>query len=149
MIIDFLEGQWHRSRRVIAAHNHYILAHMQGYALLIPKHDSAYDRLLHYTEKVTVFYHNNPKPVSAKQNYRYIQKSEEVSKIFDDGRLFYKLSIEKKGKTVYAHGNHQCAQDTYKARYIIRHNDFQLTHTVTGPQKDYQIITDYTRTPPT
>lgn len=137
-----------------------------GYAVFAP---SEADRnLLLYSEKVTVYNLNvnNAKSgegIEARQryHYRYNEETSVLSKYFADGRLFYDVNfVSDSGEsTVKAVGDpqknkicgeHLCIQDNYVSDYKFGVGDdgqsvFTLTYSVSGPNKCYDIQTDYAK----
>lgn len=62
----------------------------------------------------------------------------------DHMKFFHSLSIAASGTGVSS--EHLCIDDVYLATIIIESSDaFQMSWKVTGPKKDYQIVTTYTR----
>jgi len=59
---------------------------------------------------------------------------------FDDGRFFHQVP-GRGGQT-----QHWCDPDMYKVAYDFTHwPQFQVTWEVSGPRKDYRMVSQYTR----
>lgn len=84
------------------------------------------------------------------RSYRYIYKEGAIQVLYadgpDDGKLFQVLEFEDKTR---AQAQHLCGQDLYQSRYEFYLPDsFSITHTVTGPKKDYVSDTIFKRLNP-
>lgn len=116
-----------------------------------------------YSEKVTIYNENDNENVmngmQAKQKYkyRYDNKTNTLTKLFFDDRLFYEMKFDARndvGSTTEATaitgcGTHLCIQDLYEANYSFRTDKlFELKYTVNGPKKCYEIITKYEKCSP-
>jgi len=78
---------------------------------------------------------------------RYIYKLEENAIVvyFDDGpdkgKLFHRLKFDANGM---AEAHHNCPPDKYYTKMRITSGcEFEITHDVSGPRKDYKIFSKY------
>lgn len=162
-IFDALPGIWRLTRETLTPLKQWQNSGAEcikanGYAAFIG--NEAQPNLLIYSEKVTINRDgdNVMSGMEAKQKYkyRYDKSAETLIKYFYDDRLFYELKIaasscDSGGATEAAAineakfcGSHLCVQDTYDANYVFRNDEqFELTYSVKGPKKCYQIITKF------
>jgi hypothetical protein len=95
----------------------------------------------------------NERPVTREYQYCYNQAEDTVSVYFLKGdvrsQLFHNIKVDvadAKRCTIEASGEHQCAADNYKARYLFTGNEkFTLFYYVNGPNKDYASETTFKR----
>ena len=63
-----------------------------------------------------------------------------IDVLFDDGRLFHRFDAEDEAPAA----EHACPPDTYRVRYDFRRwPRWQAEWRVTGPRKDYGILSRY------
>ncbi len=43
--------------------------------------------------------------------------------------------------------NHLCIDDTYDGKYVVGANTMTVSHKIKGPKKDYEIISQFVRSP--
>lgn len=94
-----------------------------------------------YQEEVTL-YDTTDKAISNLKKsyfYKYDTGSQKIQKLFTDKTLFYEL-IFKEG---YFSGQHLCNLDQYTAKYSLANEYFNITYNIVGPEKDYEISTNY------
>ena len=107
-----------------------------GYAEFILSSDSQMD----YSEEVVVNYPGSK--MRAYKKYSYCSDQGRVSKYFEGNGLFYNLEFEQ----YRAYGIHICGQDQYKAYYDLSdENHFIISYKVTGPAKNYLIMSSLIR----
>ncbi|EGG14666.1 hypothetical protein DFA_10924 [Cavenderia fasciculata] len=91
-------------------------------------------------------------PVNQKYIYRYDEQADRISVYFDETpeRLLHTLIIDQpqpQPNTLFATGHHPCGDDTYNATYQFEmpQHRFTLTYNVSGPNKNYQMSTIFTK----
>lgn len=164
-IFDSLPGIWRITRETLTPLKQWQNSGAEcikasGYAAFISAESDP--NLLLYSEKVRINSGDDASNSSgmngleAKQKYkfRYDNSTSSITKYFFDDRLFYTLKIDDKNDNTteatasnvitVGCGTHLCIQDLYEANYSF-HNDkyFELTYTINGPKKCYEIINTY------
>ena len=79
------------------------------------------------------------------RSYLFKRIGDRIEVLFDEAepRLFHELSIDHQGR---AEADHKCGDDFYKSVYqFMSRDEFKITHTVTGPRKNYVMETKYVR----
>jgi hypothetical protein len=88
----------------------------------------------------------------AAQRYRYCRRPEGFAIMFgrDPDRLFQTVILAREGDALAAEASHLCPPDRYRSlyRFDCATGGFSIRHAVTGPRKEYAIITEYTRARP-
>lgn len=141
-IFDFLPGRWRIDRSIVFPNN------LQQNEIKIKGHggfiiSESDPNLILYSEDV-IMYLTSLQSLAARQKYQYKYTNEEASiaKYFSDGQLFYHLVTNADSSWG---GTYLCNKDQYLAKYIFESSSFTLTHFVRGPEKSYDILTQYTR----
>ncbi|MBN8512588.1 MAG: hypothetical protein J0L79_06160 [Rickettsiales bacterium] len=99
------------------------------------------NNIILYQEEVTL-YNSTDKAISNMKKsyfYKYAPDNQKIQKLFIDKTLFYEL-IFKEG---YFSGQHMCNLDQYTAKYSLANEYFNITYNIIGPEKDYEISTNY------
>lgn len=82
-------------------------------------------------------------PMRAERRYVWSPDGQGIAVRFEDGRAFHWFSL-----TDGPEARHACDPDTYLVRYdFASWPVWRTTWTVTGPRKDYTMVSDYTRLP--
>ena len=139
-VFTLLQGIWKFTRYVAHKKPSEELYEGTGYAVLLKESEKE----LKYHERVTLKDMSTQSEIKGYRTYKYIYNSEkdEITKYFDDGKLFYKIDVSDTNCS----GKHLCIRDFYVAKYQFNNdNNFSLKYQVNGPQKDYTINTEYTR----
>ncbi|WP_424941935.1 DUF6314 family protein [Aliiroseovarius crassostreae] len=85
---------------------------------------------------------NGSTTMQATRRYLWRPDPDGVRVLFDDGRDFHRIGLA--GDT--ATGFHHCPPDDYEVSYAFtRWPNWRSTWRVSGPRKDYMMITDYRR----
>jgi hypothetical protein len=107
-----------------------------------PAAGDADDRVLAYHEHGELQFGGHRGPASRSLLYRELADGSADVR-FADGREFYRLDL-RRGTW---RAGHPCRADTYQVS-VTRHGADSFTETwhVAGPDKDYELITTYTRT---
>lgn len=125
---DFL-GRWEIARDVIPAQGP--RATLTGQATWSAAQDGA-----HYHES-GVLRLQGAAPMTAERRYFW---ASDLSVFFEDGRFFHRVPAGG-GQAM-----HFCDPDTYVVAYDFNGwPSFELRHRVTGPRKDYEMITRFVR----
>lgn len=95
---------------------------------------------LAYTEEGMLAFPGSP-PMRATRRYVWRDGgSGTIEVLFEDGRLFHRFDAEDGAPAA----SHACPPDTYRVRYDFRAwPRWQAEWRVTGPRKDYGILTRY------
>ena len=60
--------------------------------------------------------------------------------------LFQSIKLKNNNGILYGKASHQCIEDCYMSNYIFKTNlEFEITHNVTGPRKNYSSHTTYSK----
>ncbi len=99
------------------------------------------DNITLYQEEVTLYGTTNKAILNMKKSYfyKYDSHNQKIQKLFTDKTLFYELNF----KEGYFSGQHLCNLDQYTARYLFSNDHFNITYNIVGPEKDYEISTNY------
>lgn len=98
-----------------------------------------------------VLHINDEKRVNTSQEYYYYFGETSIDIYFNNQKqLYISLPLMKSPKhpafPFYPAGRHYCSRDTYKSTYIIESpNLFKIDCEVSGPKKDYSMISVYER----
>ncbi len=137
-LVDF-EGRWHLTRRIEDARAG-STGSFEGIASFTPDDDG-----LIYEEVGELRLPQGPNGRSSFQaTRRYLWRAEEdgLLVLFDDGRDFHRIGLVGDAAT----GFHHCPPDDYEVSYnFARWPDWRAIWRVSGPRKDYMMITDYRR----
>jgi hypothetical protein len=80
--------------------------------------------------------------LTARQSYLWRADGDGIEVRFADGRSFHRFALGRPTATA----RHDCAPDTYAVTYdLAQWPDWASTWNVTGPRKDYAMITRYRR----
>ncbi len=132
-------GEWRLSRSVyqtLSGERFY--ADGQAVFCVAPDQESA----LLYHEDIKMRKEGEDKTFEAYQNYLYCYDAvtNQLTKRFLDGRLFYHLAFSE----TQAFGDHWCSKDYYTATYDFKSpTQFSLTYFVEGPRENYRMVTQY------
>lgn len=126
-LISFLRGSWKISREIIENENGKI-TRAEGKASFSMASDG-----LKYSDNVQL-----GSNIDSFQEYLYKIEDDQLIVCFKDTSLFYEL-----GDDGYA--SYQCNEDNYGIEYVFYPESFTLTYYVSGPKKDYTMITKYKR----
>ncbi len=104
---------------------------------------------LHLTNRNSLMYREDLVMESSRKewhrDYIYSYEENRLRKHFSDGRLFYTLQFNCVEESIIT-GEHFCGCDIYKAIYNIKdENAFSLKYKVLGPNKSYDIVTEFIR----
>ncbi|MGI9351435.1 MAG: DUF6314 family protein [Rhizobiaceae bacterium] len=67
----------------------------------------------------------------------------------DPPRLYHQVKPVARAGAWHGEGHHDCQPDTYVGDYLFSDNKIIIKQDVLGPNKDYQIISEYQRMKPT
>jgi len=130
--MDF-EGGWRLDRR-IEDRKTGLTGRLEGRAVWVPDQDR-----LQLTETGTLRYGDGA-PLQAERRYLWRRQAGGIAVMFDDSRPFHWFSGDQ---TV---ARHECPPDQYHVRYDFHlWPDWRAIWTVTGPRKDYEMISRYRR----
>lgn len=113
-----------------------------GYAVFTPSEPNR----LTYREDLTLSCdgQENTYPVYQDYGYHYDPHQNLMTKQFSNGRDFYPLIFDS--DFTHATGTHRCLEDLYQAKYtFMDQQNFELIYRVTGPKKNYCLITQFTK----
>lgn len=80
--------------------------------------------------------------MQASRRYLWLADPDGLRVLFSDGRDFHRIGVSDDTAT----GFHHCPPDDYEVSYnFSRWPDWRTTWRVSGPRKDYVMITDYRR----
>ena len=133
---EYLSGQW-RLNRVLLDRRNSIRGKLTGEASFCPEGSS-----LSYTERGTLVFGSHEGP--AEQSYSYLFPAGHANALvaFRDGRTFHDLDLSN-GRAVV---RHSCTPDLYEGLIVaIDRRRWRSTWAVTGPRKDLEIRTLFTR----
>ncbi|MEM0945860.1 MAG: DUF6314 family protein [Pseudomonadota bacterium] len=127
------EGRWHLVRR-IEDYTGGPAGHMDGDAVF-----RAEGAGLHYRETGLLRLANNP-PIRAERSYLWTQPDPaRIEVCFSDGRPFHWFSLQDAPEAA-----HFCDPDMYRVHYAFTDwPNWRSVWCVTGPRKDYRMITEY------
>ena len=170
-IFRALQGHWNIKRTIESSLPSFPSGTLTGEASFHPrrptqdKSGQSFDLEYLYIESGTLVLSNGAS-MSARRRYvyRYSEERDEVSVWFvtpdselEVDYLFHNLSFvspaeARKEKACVARADHLCVEDMYWTEYRmpmkgISLHEFQTSHTVKGPSKDYVATTKYTRPP--
>ncbi len=129
-IFRSLEGVWRFTRQIKGS------GKMNGTATFIKKSPTT----LFYNETGLLKLNDGP-VFESYRNYIYEWKNKKITAFFEDGRFFHELEFET---DVDAKAHHECGLDLYRASYHFeKPTAFSLQWAVTGPKKDYMILTNF------
>ncbi len=132
LLMEF-EGQWGIARRI----DDRLMgraAVFTGRALFRPDGVG-----LEYTEEGMLKVPGQPE-MQATRRYLWRAQGAEICVLFEDGRAFHRLSADRLQDT------HDCAPDIYHVLYQFdAWPNWRADWRVSGPRKDYRMISDYTR----
>ena len=134
-MLQYFHGKWSILRNSTGS----LSLSAEGFALFDYLNNDK--NIISYSEELTLL---SPTKIKARQRYFYSEdlKSKKIIKYFSDMRKFYEMILNKN----CAIGSHQCGQDHYNASYHFDDQDqFKLSYEVSGPQKEYNIFSIYTR----
>lgn len=130
-LADF-EGNWTLTRRILQKDAP--SARFEGTALWLPDGDG-----MAYHESGTLMLDGQP-PMQGERRYRW---HEDLTVWFEDGRFFHQVP-GMGGAT-----RHWCDPDLYRVQYRFgRWPDFETVWRVTGPRKNYAMISHFIRLNP-
>lgn len=88
--------------------------------------------------------HLDTGPLAASRQYLWSGTGQGLHIAFDDGRPFHDVDLSQS----QPQATHHCDPDLYRVAYDFRAwPDWQATWAVTGPRKDYKMITCYRKQP--
>ncbi|MEO0692019.1 MAG: DUF6314 family protein [Pseudomonadota bacterium] len=132
-LADF-EGVW-RLHREIDFVDRDLPAAFVGEARLMPQGTG-----LIYAESGQLTLGNAP-PMRAERRYLWRPDPTGIATFFDDGRPFHTFALDASSEAT-----HDCAPDTYRVAYAFHDwPAWTATWRVTGPKKDYTMVSLYTR----
>lgn len=136
---DALAGRWRFQRHASTGER------MQGQATFLPQ---APDEL-RYHEEGRAFLPNGQQ-LTFFRNYLYRIEGARMVILFDGPSqgLFQHVELCRADGVWTGQGHHPCGQDIYRSSYRITPNPaplLEITHRVTGPNKDYLLETVYRR----
>lgn len=165
-IFDILPGVWKLSRQTLTPLKQWQNSGAEcikanGFAAITCTDSDP--NVLIYSEKVTISDLNDNNGImngmEARQKYKYQfdSNANTLTKYFFDDRLFYSLncdettdngSVTSGGRSLC--GEHLCIQDNYVANYLFSEtgHSYTLKYTINGPNKCYEIITEYEKCQP-
>lgn len=128
-VLQDFEGRWHLERHILSTQGPD--ARFEGRAVW-----SRTDGGLLYLEEGQMTLEGHP-PMHAERRFFW---AEDLSVFFEDGRFFHRVPGQG-GDTA-----HWCDPDSYTLHYAFREWPvFHVHWRVSGPRKDYQARTQYTR----
>jgi hypothetical protein len=84
--------------------------------------------------------------IAASRRYIYRYEGDRIVIYFDErpARVFQVLDPKRAPNGNWeAQAEHDCLPDHYASRYWFAGETMQVTHTVRGPRKDYEMVTNY------
>ena len=137
---DFLSGEWDLARR-ISDHRTGQVGTFRGTASYRPSAESGSGRTLAYTESGELRLGGRRGPAS--RSLLVVDAGDGTADIrFADGREFYRLDL----RSGTCAAEHPCRADLYNVTVTRLSPDcYAETWRVTGPAKDYELRTTYTR----
>lgn len=60
-------------------------------------------------------------------------------------RLYHSILLKSEDECLKGSAEHHCANDLYHGQYEISRSQIKTIQTVTGPSKDYQIVSHYSK----
>jgi len=138
--VDFLSGDWTLARR-ISNHRTGQVGSFHGTASFCPSATSKPGRVLTYTESGELRLGNHRGP--AGRSLLVLDAGDGTADVqFSDGREFYRLDL----RTGTCTAAHPCRADRYHLTVTrLGPDSYAETWRVTGPSKDYELRTTYTR----
>jgi uncharacterized protein DUF6314 len=133
---EFLSGSWKVDRLVID-HARTTIGRLRGKATFRPS-----GLELIYEERGTLIFGEHRG--QAEQTYRYDFPEGDGRALvrFRDGRPFHDLDLS----TGQDHPRHACPPDIYEGAFLaLGPSAWRIEWKVTGPRKDYDLVTTYTR----
>lgn len=133
-IFHNLEGEWSIRRKLGD------IGEAEGRARFLQV--SGDSNVLSYEEKLEITFFGSDKH-QGHQEYKFIYDPERnsISKYNSSGVFMYQLQFSDNE----AYGEYLCDKDKYIATYIFLDGKFTLTYEVSGPNKNYSIITEFER----
>ncbi len=135
VIFEQLPGSWTQTRNIVPGGRY------EGTAIFTRTDQDT----LYYTECGIVTLDTGHIIDKAQRSYIFKCVGDQISVLFDEKtpRLFHELTLDDAGK---ATAIHECSDDIYNSSYhFIEPGRFTITHTVTGPRKNYVMTTQYSR----
>ncbi|MFY0691971.1 MAG: trigger factor [Paracoccaceae bacterium] len=84
-------------------------------------------------------------PMRATRRYSWASGADGITVFFEDGRLFHTIAADQ----ARPEARHDCAPDLYLVSYdFSRWPAWSATWRVTGPAKDYRMVSRYSRVDP-
>ena len=134
----FLAGTW-KIDRVIVDRALAMTGRLQGRATFTPS-----DRGLMYQERGVVTFGEHRGSAHQTFWYDFPESDGRASVRFSDGRAFHDLDLSLGQARV----GHACDPDLYEGLFVaLSSTAWRSAWTVTGPRKDYDLVTTYTRWP--
>ncbi len=128
-----LKGTWRITRSISDG------SHLEGTAEFIPQGTH-----LHYTESGTLHLPDGTE-LHAERSYIFAPRDGGFAVYFDEKpmRLFHEIMLDDHGRGA---AEHMCGDDLYRSIYTFHdHGGFTISHHVTGPKKEYEMVTEYVR----
>ncbi len=139
--VDFLSGDWNVERRICDRRGAQV-GSFRGTASFRTCPESAAGRTLAYVEsgELSLGSHRGP----AGRSLLVLDAGDGSADVrFPDGREFYRLDL----RTVSCTATHPCRADLYDVTVTrLSADSYAENWRVTGPEKDYELRTTYTRT---
>lgn len=132
----FLSGSWQLDRSLLDRRNS-IAGELNGRAHFAPS-----GRSLLYEERGLLTFGAHQGPAEQRLTYEFPSGEARASVRFRDGRPFHELDLST-GEAIVSH---PCALDLYEGCFVaLSEMQLRSVWNVTGPRKDEEIITLYTR----
>lgn len=133
---SFLCGSWLLDRSLLDR-RHNISGKLIGRADFVPSGCS-----LLCEEQGSLTFGSHHGPAQQRLTFLFPNGDAQASVRFSDGRAFYELDLSQ-GQSVVSHS---CNPDFYEGRFAVTDPDrWESTWKVTGPRKEQEIVTLYTR----
>ena len=151
-IFNNMQGIW-TIDRIFKPSGSGSLSSVFGQATIQPSQDNS----LLYFEEINLFWPNGKKK-QAYQSYIYSLQNNVITKFQNYSTLdnlscrrasskmfdLEFLPFTQNSESIIAMGIFYCHQDVYEAKFIFEHTEkFNIEYKVTGPNKDYHILTNY------
>lgn len=133
---SYLSGRWRVTRTMVDLRDA-IRGTLEGTAQFTPVGGS-----LLYKELGTLSFGAHRGPAEQQLDFAFPSEVARAEVAFRDGRAFHPLDLSRGEDNL----THACNPDLYEGRFLaLDANRWQSTWKVTGPRKDQQIATLYTR----
>ncbi len=146
-LYKYFSGNWTFNRTIYTDNGAILHATANGSASF--EKDNADDTKLIFAEKGQLVLIQTGQTSAFYKNYIY-RFADELYVYFNDGvdagKLYQCYNYDMVNNEITPTDRHICASDNYNASYkITDRNNYRLQQTISGPKKDFIIITDFCR----